>query len=109
MRLQGVIPPHVPLDRALALPRRRGARRSCRRAFAIDYAGESRQLRVEGGRFLGTFLLSAVLIYLVLAAQFESFRDPLIILAGSVPLALAGALLFSFLGSRRSTSTARSG
>ena len=45
-----------------------------------------------------TFLLSAVLIYLVLAAQFESFRDPLIILAGSVPLAVAGALLFSFLG-----------
>jgi multidrug efflux pump len=42
--------------------------------------------------------LSAVLIYLVLAAQFESFRDPFIILAGSVPLALSGALLFSFLG-----------
>jgi multidrug efflux pump len=47
---------------------------------------------------LGTFLLSAILIYLVLAAQFESFRDPFIILAGSVPLALSGALLFSFLG-----------
>ena len=44
------------------------------------------------------FLPSAVLIYLVLAAQFESFRDPFIILAGSVPLALSGALLFSFLG-----------
>ena len=43
------------------------------------------------------FLLSAILIYLVLAAQFESFRDPFIILAGSVPLALSGALLFSFL------------
>jgi multidrug efflux pump len=44
------------------------------------------------------FLLSAILIYLVLAAQFESFRDPFIVLAGSVPLAVAGALLFSFLG-----------
>src|SRR5215467_3603453 len=44
------------------------------------------------------FLLSGFLIYLVLAAQFESFRDPFIILAGSVPLALAGALVFSFLG-----------
>ena len=43
------------------------------------------------------FLLSALLIYLVLAAQFESFRDPFIILAGSVPLAISGALLFSFL------------
>ena len=43
-------------------------------------------------------MLSGVLIYLVLAAQFESFRDPFIILAGSVPLAIAGALTFSFLG-----------
>src|SRR5687767_15319776 len=43
-------------------------------------------------------MLSAILIYLVLAAQFESFRDPFIILAGSVPLAISGALLFSFLG-----------
>ena len=55
-------------------------------------------MRVEGSKFLGTFLLSAILIYLVLAAQFESFRDPFIVLAGSVPLALSGALLFSFLG-----------
>src|SRR5207248_8013457 len=49
-------------------------------------------------KFLGVFLLSAILIYLVLAAQFESFRDPFIILVGSVPLALSGSLLFSFLG-----------
>src|SRR5688572_19277005 len=66
--------------------------------FTIDYAGESRQLRKEGSRFLSTLLLSALLIYLVLAAQFESFRDPFIILAGSVPLAIAGSLMFSFLG-----------
>src|SRR5207248_8471383 len=66
--------------------------------FTFDYAGESRQLRVEGSKFLGTFLLSGILIYLVLAAQFESFRDPFIILAGSVPLAISGALTFSFLG-----------
>jgi multidrug efflux pump len=64
----------------------------------IDYAGEARQLRVEGSKFLGTFFLSAILIYLVLAAQFESFRDPFIILMGSVPLAISGSLLFSFLG-----------
>src|SRR5262249_12920291 len=66
--------------------------------FTVDYAGESRQLRTEGSKFLGVFALSGILIYLVLAAQFESFRDPFIILVGSVPLALSGALLFSFLG-----------
>jgi multidrug efflux pump len=99
VRIQGVIPPPVSLDSALRmledeahriLPQGQG--------YTIDYAGESRQLRTEGGHFLGTFLLSAVLIYLVLAAQFESFRDPFIVLAGSVPLAISGALLFSFLG-----------
>jgi multidrug efflux pump len=87
----------VPLDQALRFLEKE-ARASLPQGFTIDYAGESRQLRTEGGRFLGTFLLSAILIYLVLAAQFESFRDPFIILAGSVPLAIAGALLFSFLG-----------
>src|SRR5436309_15171567 len=66
--------------------------------FTVDYAGESRQLRTEGSRFLGIFLLSGILIFLVLAAQFESFRDPFGILAGSAPLAISGALLFSFLG-----------
>jgi multidrug efflux pump len=96
VRIQGVIPPPVPLDQALTFLETE-ARKILPRGATIDYAGESRQLRTEGGKFLGTLLLSAVLIYLVLAAQFESFRDPFIILAGSVPLALAGALLFSFL------------
>jgi outer membrane protein TolC len=97
VRIQGVIPPNVPLDQALRFLENE-ARAILPQGFTIDYAGESRQLRTEGGKFLGTFLLSAILIYLVLAAQFESFRDPFIILAGSVPLAIAGALLFSFLG-----------
>jgi len=97
VRIQGVIPPPVPLDQALSFLEKE-ARTMLPQGFSIDYAGESRQLRTEGSRFLGTFLLSAVLIYLVLAAQFESFRDPFIILVGSVPLALSGALLFSFLG-----------
>ena len=97
VRIQGVIPPPVPLDQALTFLEEE-ARKIMPQGFTIDYAGESRQLRTEGSRFLGVFLLSAILIYLVLAAQFESFRDPFIILAGSVPLALAGALLFSFLG-----------
>jgi multidrug efflux pump len=97
VRIQGVIPPHVSLDQALSFLERE-ARAILPKGFSIDYAGESRQLRTEGSKFLGTFLLSAILIYLVLAAQFESFRDPFIILAGSVPLAISGALLFSFLG-----------
>jgi multidrug efflux pump len=97
IRVQGVIPPPVPLDQALGFLESE-AKKILPADVTIDYAGESRQLRSEGGAFLGTFLLSAILIYLVLAAQFESFRDPFIVLAGSVPLALAGALLFSFLG-----------
>jgi len=97
VRIQGVIPPPVPLNQALTFLEDE-ARKILPAGFTIDYAGESRQLRTEGRKFLGVFLLSAVLIYLVLAAQFESFRDPFIILAGSVPLALSGALLFSFLG-----------
>jgi multidrug efflux pump len=97
VRIQGVIPPQVPLDQALGFVETE-AKKILPQGFTIDYAGESRQLRTEGSKFLGTLLLSAILIYLVLAAQFESFRDPFIILAGSVPLAISGALLFSFLG-----------
>jgi len=67
------------------------------KGYVLDYTGESRQLRTEGSKFLGVFLLSVVLIFLVLAAQFNSFRDPFIILLGSVPLAIFGALLFTFL------------
>jgi multidrug efflux pump len=97
VRVQGLVPPGVSLDDGLKFLETESAK-ILPRGFTIDYAGESRQLREEGGKFLGVFLLSAILIYLVLAAQFESFRDPLIILAGSVPLALSGSLLFSFLG-----------
>ncbi len=97
VRIQGVIPGGVPLDKALGVLEAEAAR-ILPKGFTVDYAGESRQLRREGSKFLFTFLLSAILIYLVLAAQFESFRDPFIVLAGSVPLALSGALFFSFLG-----------
>src|SRR5262245_48263356 len=64
---------------------------------ALDYAGESRQIRHEGSALVVTLGFAVVLIYLVLAAQFQSFRDPLIVLMGSVPLAISGALIFSFL------------
>ncbi len=97
VRIQGAIPPGVSLDSALTYLEDE-AKKILPRGYTIDYAGESRQLRTEGTKFLGVFVLSAILIYLVLAAQFESFRDPFIILAGSVPLALSGSLLFSFLG-----------
>jgi multidrug efflux pump len=63
----------------------------------LDHAGESRQIRQEGGALTVTLGFAVILIYLVLAAQFQSFRDPLIVLLGSVPLAISGALVFSFL------------
>ncbi len=65
--------------------------------YTIDYTGESRQLRQEGNKFLPAFCLAVVLIFLALAVQFNSFRDPLVILAGSVPLAMFGALVFTYL------------
>jgi len=64
----------------------------------IDYAGESRQIRKEGSTLTVTLGIAIALIYLVLAAQFRSFRDPLIVLMGSVPLAISGALALTFLG-----------
>jgi len=67
------------------------------KGYVIDYTGESRQLRTEGSKFLSAFALAVILIFLVLAAQFNSFRDPFVILAGSVPLAMFGALIFTFL------------
>lgn len=97
VRIQGVVPPGVSLDDALKFLESEAAR-ILPQGFTVDYAGESRQLRTEGGKFLGVFVLSAILIFLVLAAQFESFRDPFVILAGSVPLAICGSLFFSFMG-----------
>src|SRR5678810_626862 len=67
------------------------------KGYVIDYTGESRSLRTEGNKFLPAFALAVILIFLVLAAQFNSFRDPFIILLGSVPLALFGAMIPSFL------------
>jgi multidrug efflux pump len=85
-----------PLDQALSYLEGEAAR-ILPAGYRLDYTGESRQLRTEGNRFLPAFLLSVVLIFLVLAAQFNSFRDPFVILAGSVPLGMFGALLVTFL------------
>ena len=65
--------------------------------FAFDYAGASRQYVQEGSALYVTFGLALALIFLVLAAQFESFRDPLVILV-TVPLSICGALIPLFLG-----------
>ena len=65
--------------------------------FTYDYDGQSRQLDKQGSALFVTFFLSLMVIYLVLAAQFESWRDPLIILV-SVPLSVAGAMIFIVLG-----------
>jgi multidrug efflux pump len=73
------------------------ARKILPQGYKLDYAGESRQLRTEGNKFLPAFILALVLIFLVLAAQFNSFRDPFVILLGSVPLAMFGAMIFVFL------------
>ncbi len=86
----------LPTDQALKLLEDE-ATRILPKGYSVDYTGESRQLRVEGDKFLPAFALAIVLIFLVLAAQFNSFRDPLIILLGSVPLAMFGALIFTFL------------
>ncbi|MCA1790068.1 MAG: efflux RND transporter permease subunit, partial [Thioalkalivibrio sp.] len=65
--------------------------------YNVDYSGQSRQLKAEGAQFVVTFFFALVVIYLVLAAQFESFRDPLIMLM-TVPMSIAGALVFTSLG-----------
>lgn len=65
--------------------------------YSIDYAGESRQMRAEGNTLAGTLGFALCIIYLVLASQFSSFRDPFIVLIGSVPLAISGALIFTYL------------
>ncbi len=65
--------------------------------YSIDYAGESRQIRLEGNTLEGVLVIALVFVFFVLAIQFNSFRDPLVVLLGSVPLALSGAMVFAFL------------
>ncbi len=93
VKISGV--PGVPLGEALAFLETE-VRKILPKSYTIDYTGESRQLKREGNTFLPAFLMAIVMIFLVLSAQYNSFRDPLVILAGSVPLAMFGALLFTF-------------
>jgi len=64
--------------------------------YKLDYTGDARFQSLEGNSFLFSLLLAVILIFLVLAAQFNSFRDPAIIVFGSAPLAIFGALIFCF-------------
>jgi multidrug efflux pump len=65
--------------------------------YSLEHAGMSRQLRKEGNTMVSVLLISVIVVYLALVVQFNSFRLPLVVLTGSVPLALSGAMLFSFL------------
>lgn len=96
VRIFGGVQPGVTKEEALRVLEE-AARAAGGPLVTLDHAGESRQIRHEGSTLTTTLGLAVVLIYLVLAAQFHSFRDPLIVLFGSVPLAISGALVFSFL------------
>ncbi len=96
-KVYGVVAPGVTKEEALSALET-AAKSIVPPGYAIDYAGESRQMRTEGATLLSTLGFAIGLIYLVLAAQFGSFRDPFIVLLGSVPLALTGALTFTAFG-----------
>ena len=65
--------------------------------YTIDYAGQSRQFVQESSALIVTFFFALIIIFLSLAALFESFRDPLIVLI-SVPMSICGAMIFISLG-----------
>ncbi|MBZ9556655.1 MULTISPECIES: efflux RND transporter permease subunit [unclassified Modicisalibacter] len=94
--LEGVPRPGVALGDALGWLNQ-AASETLPAEYSIDYTGSSRQLMNQGSALMVTFFLSLLVIYLVLAAQFESWRDPLIILV-SVPMSIAGAMAFITLG-----------
>jgi len=96
LTVQGLMPPNVTQGDAIAFLEETAAE-LFPRGYSWDYTGESRQYVQQGSALLITFFMSLLVIYLVLAAQFESWRDPLIILI-SVPLSLASALAFMMLG-----------
>ncbi len=96
-RIYGGIYPGITKEQALSALED-AAKTILPKNYSIDYAGESRQLRQEGNTLFGVLMVGLVFVFMVLAIQFNSFRDPLVVLLGSVPLALSGAMLFTFLG-----------
>jgi multidrug efflux pump len=96
LTVQGLMAPGVTLGDAMAYLEEE-ARQIFPRGYAWNYTGASRQYAQQGSALVATFFMSLLVIYLVLAAQFESWRDPVIILV-SVPMSIAGALAFLMLG-----------
>ena len=94
--LEGIPTASVPMGEAISFMKAK-AGDILPRGFSYDFKGESRQFENSGSALIVTFFLSLLVIYLVLAAQFESWRDPLIILV-SVPMSIAGAMAFIMLG-----------
>lgn len=94
--ISGVAAPGVITGEALATLKEI-ADRTLPRGYSIDYAGQSRQFVQESSGFATTFGFALIIIFLALSAQFNSFRDPLIILV-SVPMSIAGAMIFIMLG-----------
>ncbi|WGL18176.1 efflux RND transporter permease subunit [Microbulbifer bruguierae] len=94
--ISGVPRPGVPLGEALGVLES-AATEVLPREYSTDYSGQSRQFKHEGSDLLQTFFFALIVIYLVLAAQFESWRDPLIMLV-TVPMSVCGAMIFVSLG-----------
>ncbi|MFZ4077701.1 MAG: efflux RND transporter permease subunit, partial [Legionellaceae bacterium] len=94
--IQGVMMPGVTLGEGLSFLQEE-ANHVLPKGFSSDYGGQSRQFEQEGNTLIIAFFMSILVIFLVLSAQYESFRDPLIILI-SVPMAICGALIPLNLG-----------
>jgi multidrug efflux pump len=94
--LAGVMSPGVSLNDALTYLQSLAAR-TLPQGYTIDYGGQGRQFVAESGGIMVTFGFAIIIVFLALAALFESFRDPLVILI-SVPLSIAGALIFIAIG-----------
>ncbi len=94
--IKGMLKPGVSLGEALAFLRQQTAE-IAPKGFGTDYKGTSRQFMHEGNALIRTFIISLLVIFLVLSAQFESFRDPLIVML-TVPMSICGALIPLVLG-----------
>lgn len=94
--IQGVLRPGISIGEGLAFLQNQ-MKDLISKGYSYDYQGQSRQFIQEGNALTYTLFFAIIIIYLVLAAQFESFRDPFVILV-SVPMSLCGALIFLNLG-----------